>query len=82
MLLKLTRPRAQKLTKRCSERAEDGKSFINPPSDKLSASYDRFAEPITDDRRGGFDVHIYFQEKDEWQSKFAEELWERIRREC
>jgi len=55
---------------------------VNPPADKPSQSYDSFVHPITNDERGGFDVHVYFQQNVESEVKFATELWERIRREC
>jgi len=61
---------------------EDGKSFYNPPSGVLSASYEKFTDPIDNTLSpGGFDVHIYFYQNNSEQSKFAKELWERIRRE-
>lgn len=31
---------------------EDGKSFINPPSEKESDSYERFTYPLDNGRRG------------------------------
>ena len=65
-----------------SERAEDGKSFLNPATEKLSPAYDAFVDPLAKDRRGGFDVHVYFLHTDPDQTKFAKELWERVRREC
>jgi len=64
------------------DRNEDGKSFVNPHSDNLSKAYSEFPDPITKDRRGGFDIHIYYMQEDAYQTKFANELWERIRREC
>ncbi|KAF2661722.1 hypothetical protein K491DRAFT_687125 [Lophiostoma macrostomum CBS 122681] len=64
-----------------NEKAEDGKSFVNPPADKKSEAYNAFPSPIRNDRRTGFDVHIYFLQGDEAEVKFANELWERIRRE-
>jgi len=64
-----------------NEFTEDGKSYVNPPTGKLSSSYEQFTAPLDRGRRGGFDIHIYhFQENPE-QKKFAQELWERIRRE-
>ncbi|KAL7272489.1 hypothetical protein RUND412_004698 [Rhizina undulata] len=60
---------------------EDGKSFYNPPTGKLSTAYERFIEPITNGRRGGFDIHVYFYQNNPEQTLFAKELWERIRRE-
>lgn len=55
---------------------------MNPPADQPSQSYESFVYPITNDERGGFDVHVYFQQNIESEVKFATELWERIRREC
>jgi hypothetical protein len=55
---------------------------VNPPADKPSQSYKSFVHPITNDERGGFDVHVYFQQNVESEVEFATELWERIRREC
>jgi hypothetical protein len=63
-------------------KAEDGKSYVNPPAPNKSSAYSSFDSPITNGRRGGFDIHVYFEGSDEWQVKFAKELWERIRREC
>ncbi|KAI4843464.1 hypothetical protein E4T44_06725, partial [Aureobasidium sp. EXF-8845] len=63
------------------EKNADGKSYVNPQADKPSQSYDSFVHPITNDERGGFDVHVYFQQNIESEVKFATELWERIRRE-
>ncbi|KAJ9621614.1 hypothetical protein H2203_007102 [Taxawa tesnikishii (nom. ined.)] len=63
------------------EKAADGKSYINPPAERLSPAYESFTAPITNGRRGGFDVHIYFQQTEDDEVKFATELWERIRRE-
>ncbi|KAF2445737.1 hypothetical protein P171DRAFT_431136 [Karstenula rhodostoma CBS 690.94] len=64
-----------------NEKAEDGKSFVNPPAEKKSEAYTSFIAPITNDIRGGFDIHIYFLQTDAAETKFANELWERIRRE-
>ncbi|SPO06403.1 uncharacterized protein DNG_09092 [Cephalotrichum gorgonifer] len=63
------------------ERNEDGKSFVNPPREGLSDSYEKFGHPLDNGRRGGFDVHIYYFQENEVQTKYAKELWERIRRE-
>jgi hypothetical protein len=60
---------------------EDGKSFKNPQTGKLSSSYEQFGSGITNGQRGGFDVHIYYSHNSDEQTKFAKELWERIRRE-
>ncbi|KAH7409960.1 DOPA-like domain-containing protein [Phaeosphaeria sp. MPI-PUGE-AT-0046c] len=64
-----------------NEKAEDGKSFINPPAEKRSEAYGSFVHPITNGHRGGFDIHIYFIPTDNEESQFASQLWERIRRE-
>ncbi|MCJ1368339.1 hypothetical protein MMC16_007481 [Acarospora aff. strigata] len=63
------------------EKAEDGKSFVNPQTGVLSKAYERFVEPISNDQRGGFDVHIYYFQGNPEQARFAKALWERIRRE-
>ena len=81
-----------------SEMAADGKSYVNPPSEKRSDAYDQFIEPLDRSERGGLwvimnrmvriaidthsDVHIYYLQSNEEQTKYAKELWERIRREC
>ncbi|KAI0863887.1 DOPA-like domain-containing protein [Xylaria cubensis] len=64
-----------------NDRAEDGKSFVNPKNDKLSTAYEKFAEPLDSGRRGGFDVHIYYFQNNAQQLEYAKALWERIRRE-
>ncbi|KAH7131044.1 DOPA-like domain-containing protein [Dactylonectria macrodidyma] len=64
-----------------NEKAEDGKSFINPPAEKLSEAYEKFIDPLDRGRQGGFDVHIYYLQSNAEQSKYAYELWQRIRRE-
>ncbi|KAI9696297.1 MAG: hypothetical protein M1820_008220 [Bogoriella megaspora] len=64
-----------------NDRAADGKSFINPPTPTPSSAYKSFPSPINNGIRGGFDVHVYFLQTDEIQTKFARELWERVRRE-
>ncbi|TAQ89438.1 hypothetical protein B7494_g2203 [Chlorociboria aeruginascens] len=63
------------------DKAEDGKSYVNPQTGVLSKSYEVFVEPLDNGIRGAFDVHIYHFQKNPEQSKFARELWERIRRE-
>ena len=63
------------------QRNEDGKSYKNPASATLSKSYSLFTDGITNGRRGGFDVHIYYFQGNKTQSEFAKALWERIRRE-
>ncbi|KAG9190294.1 DOPA 4,5-dioxygenase [Alternaria panax] len=64
-----------------SEKAADGKSFVNLPAKTKSEAYKSFVTPIDNGIRGGFDVHIYFLQSDGEEVKFANELWERIRRE-
>ena len=60
---------------------EDGKSFKNPETGVLSESYQKFTCGVTNGRRGGFDVHIYYHHNNPEQRDFARALWERIRRE-
>ena len=38
-----------------SEKAEDGKSYVNPPAEKKSEAYSLFPSPIKNDRRTGFE---------------------------
>ncbi|KAH0556004.1 hypothetical protein GP486_006052 [Trichoglossum hirsutum] len=60
----------------------DGKSYVNPQTGILSDSYQKFTHPIVNEGPlPGFDVHIYFNPDDPEETKFAQELWERIRRE-
>ncbi|KAK3698792.1 hypothetical protein LTR37_016796 [Vermiconidia calcicola] len=61
--------------------AEDGKSFVNPRAKSPSKAYNEFVHPITNGERGGFDIHIYFLQTNEYETKFANQLHERIRRE-
>ncbi|KAI0391782.1 DOPA-like domain-containing protein [Xylariaceae sp. FL0594] len=63
------------------ERAADGKSYVNPQNDKLSTAYEEFPDPLKKDRRGGFDIHIYYYQTNKQQTEYARALWERIRRE-
>ncbi|KAI1078819.1 DOPA-like domain-containing protein [Whalleya microplaca] len=63
------------------ERAEDGKSFVNPKNDSLSKAYTEFVDPLDKGRKGGFDVHIYYLQENKDQAEYARALWERIRRE-
>ncbi|KAF4981839.1 hypothetical protein FZEAL_2418 [Fusarium zealandicum] len=63
------------------EKAEDGKSYVNPPAEKLSEAYDKFIPPLDQGRQGGFDLHIYYMQTNKEQTKYANELWQRIRRE-
>jgi hypothetical protein len=41
-----------------TERAADGKAFVNPPREdgKLSSAYERFPDPIKSENNG-FDIH-------------------------
>ncbi|GAB7352265.1 hypothetical protein MBLNU459_g2727t2 [Dothideomycetes sp. NU459] len=64
-----------------TERAADGKSYVNPPAKSLSPAYETFTSPIANNERGGFDVHIYFQQTNAEEALFAKQLWERVRRE-
>lgn len=70
------------MTNASSEKNADGKSFVNPPTGKRSTAYERFVDPIDNGERGGFDIHIYFYQENAGQKQYAQELWERIRREC
>ncbi|KAL9470851.1 hypothetical protein ACSS6W_008792 [Trichoderma asperelloides] len=63
------------------ERNEDGKSLVNPQREGLSEAYNTFTEPLDNGRRGAFDIHIYYFQHSKEQTKYARELWERIRRE-
>ena len=65
-----------------TEKAADGKSLANPPSTSLSEAYTSFPPPISNGERGGFDIHVYFLQTDDYEVTFARELHERIRREC
>ena len=38
------------------EKAEDGKSYVNPPAEKKSEAYSSFVSPIDNGRRGGFEL--------------------------
>lgn len=61
---------------------EDGKSFKNPASTTgLSKAYKEFTAGVTNGKRGGFDIHIYYFQNSTFQSQFAKELWQRIRYE-
>ncbi|KAK9788181.1 putative DOPA-like domain-containing protein [Seiridium cardinale] len=57
------------------------KSYVNPPRESLSKSYEEFVEPLDRSPRGAFDVHIYYMPANQEQATYARELWERIRRE-
>ena len=38
------------------EKAEDGKSYVNPTAEKRSEAYSSFVSPIDNGRRGGFEL--------------------------
>ena len=48
----------------------------------MSKAYAKFVDPIDNGERGGFDIHIYYLQTDEYETQYAKELHERIRREC
>ncbi|KAK5988321.1 putative 21.2 kDa protein [Cladobotryum mycophilum] len=54
------------------EKAEDGKSLINPKREGLSDAYERFTAPLERGREVAYN---------QAQAKYARDLWERIRRE-
>jgi hypothetical protein len=58
---------------------KDGKSLTNIPGPR-SPAYDKFLAPIKTSNNG-FDFHIYHNESDTEEAKFAQELHERVRRE-
>ncbi|KAK2600113.1 hypothetical protein QQS21_005128 [Conoideocrella luteorostrata] len=64
-----------------TDKQDDGKSLVNPTRAGRSAAYDSFTAPLDNGIRGGFDVHIYYFQNSAEQTKYARELWERIRRE-
>lgn len=64
------------------EERKSDKSYVNPPRKGLSEAYETFVDPLDKTGRGGFDVHIYYVQRNPEQAKHARELWERIRREC
>ncbi|OJJ79167.1 DOPA 4,5-dioxygenase family protein, partial [Aspergillus glaucus CBS 516.65] len=64
----------------------DGKSFDNPERGILSDAYENFTPPISnggrqDTQLPGFDVHVYFNTDDDYQTRYARDLWTRIRLE-
>ncbi|KAF7185549.1 putative 21.2 kDa protein, partial [Pseudocercospora fuligena] len=63
------------------ERNEDGKSLKNPTPTTQSPAYNAFPSPITNDIRGGFDIHIYFLQTNPSELEFAKSLHSRIRLE-
>lgn len=57
------------------------KSLVNPQTGILSSAYTEFVDPLNKGKRGGFDLHIYYNQGNPAQTKYARELHERIRRE-
>jgi hypothetical protein len=49
-----------------SEKAADGKSYVNPPAEKKSEAYTSFVSPITNGSRGGFEYAHYNCQVEEW----------------
>ncbi|CAG7921088.1 unnamed protein product [Penicillium olsonii] len=67
-------------------KTQDGKSFDSPEKIILSDAYENFVPPISNGGRHdcqlpGFDVHVYFNPRDESQTSYAQDLWTRIRLE-
>ncbi|KLU88612.1 hypothetical protein MAPG_07597 [Magnaporthiopsis poae ATCC 64411] len=60
---------------------EGDKSLVNPQNGVLSSAYEEFVDPLNKGKRGGFDLHIYYNQGNAAQTKYARELHERIRRE-
>ncbi|KPI38845.1 putative 21.2 kDa protein [Cyphellophora attinorum] len=62
--------------------SDDGKSYKNPPAENgQSKAYSEFTSGVTNGTRGGFDVHVYYFQNSDFQKKYAQELWQRIRYE-
>ncbi|KAM3482623.1 hypothetical protein NHJ13051_007317 [Beauveria bassiana] len=62
-------------------KAADGKSIANPPPDTPSETYQQFIKAYDTEKRGAFDVHVYYDQTSQDQAQYASELYERIRRE-
>ncbi|OAA72836.1 Dopa 4,5-dioxygenase [Akanthomyces lecanii RCEF 1005] len=62
-------------------KAADGKSLVNPPAGTPSESYQQFIKAYDTEKRGAFDVHVYYDQTSQDQTQYATELYERIRRE-
>lgn len=45
-----------------SERADYGKSYVCPPSKGPGNAYEKFPAPIDNGQRGGFDIHVYYNQ--------------------
>jgi len=60
---------------------QDDKSIANPQSGKLSEAYDHFITPLDNTKRGGFDIHVYYNTFVDTEVQFARALYERVRRE-
>ncbi|GAM86583.1 hypothetical protein ANO11243_045970 [Dothideomycetidae sp. 11243] len=63
------------------ELSEDGNSYKSHTPEKPSLAYTQFTGGIVNSARGGFDIHVYYQQRDEYERNFAKELCERVRRE-
>ncbi|OAA54701.1 Dopa 4,5-dioxygenase [Cordyceps fumosorosea ARSEF 2679] len=64
-----------------TDKAADGKSLVNLPPGTPSSSYQQFIEAYDTEKRGAFDVHVYYDQTNQDQTRYATELYERIRRE-
>ena len=60
---------------------QQDKSIANPQSGILSPAYSSFTSGLDNGRRGGFDIHVYYNHYDEEETKWARALYDRIRRE-
>ncbi|KAG8426852.1 hypothetical protein J3459_007739 [Metarhizium acridum] len=78
-------PLAARRLRRCASAARRHKRGREEPREPstggLSEAYRSFTRPLKTDRRGGFDIHVYYLQQNPEQAKYARELWERIRRE-
>ncbi|KAJ4145214.1 hypothetical protein LMH87_004069 [Akanthomyces muscarius] len=61
--------------------ATSGGDVASPTSQRLSQVYETFTAPVDTGPDGGFDVHVYYFQDNAAQKKYAQELWERIKRE-
>lgn len=63
------------------EEMREDKSITTPQTGILSPAYTTFTSGLDNGIRGGFDIHIYYDQFDDEQVSFARALRERIRRE-
>lgn len=63
------------------EEMQEDKSIATPQTGVLLPAYSKFTSGLDNGRRGGFDIHIYYNQFDDEQVAFARALRERIRRE-